>query len=67
MRAFLIWALTGLAPAFAQSQHKWAVVLHGGAGVIERKTMDLANARVPESKNTLKTRTLTRLPGEVFV
>ena len=34
---------------------------------IERKTMDLANARVPESKNTLKTRTLTRLPGEVFV
>jgi len=34
---------------------------------IERRTMDLANARVPESKNTLKTRTLTRLPGEVFV
>jgi ATP-dependent RNA helicase RhlE len=34
---------------------------------IERKTIDLANARVPESKNTLKTRTLTRLPGEVFV
>jgi ATP-dependent RNA helicase RhlE len=34
---------------------------------IERKTMDLANARVPESKDTLKTRTLTRLPGEVFV
>src|ERR1700726_2048005 len=26
-------------PASAQ-QHKWAIVLHGGAGVIERKSMD---------------------------
>jgi beta-aspartyl-peptidase (threonine type) len=27
--------------AFAASaQHSWAIVLHGGAGVIERKSMD---------------------------
>ncbi len=26
--------------AVAQAPHKWAVVLHGGAGVIERKNMD---------------------------
>jgi L-asparaginase / beta-aspartyl-peptidase len=29
------------ATALAQPTHKWAVVLHGGAGVIERKNMDL--------------------------
>ena len=37
-------ALTGLAAASAQqpaqSTHHWAIVLHGGAGVIERATMD---------------------------
>jgi beta-aspartyl-peptidase (threonine type) len=35
-------ALSGLVAAGAQegSTHKWAVVLHGGAGVIERATMD---------------------------
>jgi L-asparaginase / beta-aspartyl-peptidase len=36
--------LTGLAAASAQqpaqSTHHWAIVLHGGAGVIERATMD---------------------------
>ena len=39
------FALTGLVTAQAQQAkspavHKWAVVLHGGAGVIERATMD---------------------------
>ena len=39
------FALTGLVTAQAQhakspANHKWAVVLHGGAGVIERATMD---------------------------
>ena len=38
-------ALTGIAAAAAQqpqppASHRWAIVLHGGAGVIERATMD---------------------------
>jgi ATP-dependent RNA helicase RhlE len=34
---------------------------------IERKTIDLSNIQQPERKDTLKTRTLKKLPGEVFV
>jgi ATP-dependent RNA helicase RhlE len=34
---------------------------------IERKTLDLSNVRQPERKDTLKSRTLKKLPGEVFV
>ena len=32
-------AMAGVLGARAQGQHKWAVVLHGGAGVIERSSM----------------------------
>ena len=34
---------------------------------IERKTLDTSNLKQPERKDTLKTRTLKKLPGEVFV
>jgi beta-aspartyl-peptidase (threonine type) len=42
MRKHLIILCSFLVPltAVAQQAHKWAVVLHGGAGVIERKNMD---------------------------
>jgi ATP-dependent RNA helicase RhlE len=34
---------------------------------IERKTLDTSNLKQPERKDTLKTRTLKKLPDEVFV
>jgi ATP-dependent RNA helicase RhlE len=34
---------------------------------IERKTIDLSKLQQPERKDTLKSRTLKKLPGEVFV
>jgi beta-aspartyl-peptidase (threonine type) len=38
--AILLCVSLFAATALAQQPHKWAVVLHGGAGVIERKNMD---------------------------
>jgi beta-aspartyl-peptidase (threonine type) len=41
MPAVRLAALTLMAlTSFAQSQHRWGIVLHGGAGVIERQSMD---------------------------
>jgi beta-aspartyl-peptidase (threonine type) len=43
MRKLLLIALSLATVMHAQTQtanHQWAIVLHGGAGVIERKTMD---------------------------
>ena len=46
MRNWVAWALAGaammglnLVEAQTPAQHKWAIVLHGGAGVIERSSM----------------------------
>jgi beta-aspartyl-peptidase (threonine type) len=46
MRKFCCWLIGAVlvagaaAGAAQQSPHRWAIVLHGGAGVIERATMD---------------------------
>ena len=33
-------ALSSSSPVAAAAEHKWAIVMHGGAGVIERQSMD---------------------------
>src|SRR5579863_2512547 len=36
----MVLGLAGLSGAAQPPVHRWAIVVHGGAGVIERKTMD---------------------------
>jgi beta-aspartyl-peptidase (threonine type) len=38
--ALTLALMSALTASAQQPQHKWAIVLHGGAGVIERKSMD---------------------------